>query len=144
LRWYTLPGWPARVNGHAAAMPIPAHYAGDSATAYKDYVTGHPGTVGVRVQPVIPSPDIGDKALAGLSRSEDAPDMIYPNLYWQQPHPTYWPGAGMAVSVRSDNMMPVPATDPRAPGAPLQVPIKMRGNKQIGQPAALVQWPVFG
>jgi len=142
VRWYTLPGWPARVLGQAAAMPVPARPPG-SAVHYKGDTTGHPGTVGVPVLPVVPSPDFGDIALMGVSRSSDAPNLIYPNQYWARPEPWFWPGAGMPVSYQSDNMMPVPATDPRSVNAPLQVPLTMRGVRDVKQPASLVQWPSY-
>jgi hypothetical protein len=144
VRWYTLPGWPARVLGHSAATPVPAHPAPGSAYQYKDGVTGHPGTVGIPVRPVVPSPDVGDKAQMGVSRSGDAPDFIYPNQYWARPEEGYWPGAGMPVSYQSDNLMPVPATDPRSVAAPLQVPINLRGQRQVKQPpSGLIQWPNY-
>ena len=142
MRWYTLPGWPARVNGHTAAMPVPALPPG-SAVHYKGDTTGHPGTMGVPVKPVIPSPDIGDAVQMGISRSGDAPNMIYPNQYWARPEPHYWPGAGMPVSYQSDNLMPVPATDPRGLNAPLQTPLNLRGIRNIRQPALLIQWPDY-
>ena len=42
MRWYTLPGWPARVNGHAAAMPTLTRAPG-SWEQYKDGTYGYPG-----------------------------------------------------------------------------------------------------
>ena len=143
MRFYTLPGWPARVFGHSAAMPGFTRPPGSS-WAYKDGVTGRPGTQGIPVSPQIPSPDWGDIAQMGLSRSGDAPNLIYPNQYWARPELGYWPGAGMPISYQSDNLMPVPATDPRSIPAPLQVPLAMRGNQQITQPAVLIQWPSYG
>ena len=142
MRFYTLPGWPARVLGHAAAMPTMTRPPG-SAHAYKDGTTGWPGTRGIPAHPVIPSPDEGDKAQMGISRSSDAPNLNYPNLYYARPEAEFWPGAGMPVSYQSDNLMPVPATDPRSVAAPLAVPITMRGNRQIRQPPTLIQWPGF-
>ena len=139
MRWYTLPGWPARVQGHAAAMPGLTRPPG-SGTQYKDGVTGRPGTQGIPVHPVVPSPDFGDIALMGFSRSSDAPDMFYPNQYWARPEAAYWPGAGMPVSYRSDNLMPVPAVDPRGIPARLAVPVVQRGQKQVRQPQAQPRW----
>jgi hypothetical protein len=145
VRWYTLPGWPARVLGHSAATPVPAHPAPGSAYQYKDGVTGWPGTKAIPAPvAVAPSPDWGDIAQMGVSRSSDAPSANYPNLYYVRPERDYWPGAGMPVSYRSDNLMPVPATDPRSVAAPLQTPVILRGNQQIAQPAPLIQWPHYG
>jgi hypothetical protein len=145
VRWYTLPGWPARVLGHTAATPVPAGAPGGSRLQYKDGVTGHPGTMAIPVDPVIPSPDVGDLAQSGASRSVNAPDAFWPNLYWAVPERDYWPGAGMPVSYHSDNMMPVPATDPRSVPAPLAVPLDSRRVQgftggAISQPPTLVQW----
>lgn len=144
-RWYTLPGWPARVLGYSAATPVMVRPPA-SAWAYKDGVTGYPGTQAVPVVPVIPSPDPGDMALMGVSRSGDAPNAFYPNQYWARPEAGYWPGAGMPVSYQSDNLMPVPATDPRGVPAPLAVPLDSRRVQgftggQIRWPANLIQWP---
>ena len=50
----------------------------------------------------------------------------------------------MPISYQSDNLMPVPATDPRGVAAPLAIPLKLRGKRQIGQPATLVVWPQSG
>ena len=124
--------WPARQNGHAALMPGLTRYAGSGAQEYKDGVTGQPGTQGIPVDPSwIPSPDIGDKAISGLSRSSDAPDVFYPNLYWVRPERGFYPGAGMPVSVNSDNLMPVPAADPRGIPAMLSKRVRQRGQSQI-------------
>jgi hypothetical protein len=139
VRWYTLPGWPARVQGHAAAMPNMTRPPG-SAWQYKDGVTGHPGTVQAPVPgPGVPTGPVA-QAMGGFSYTANCPG-FYPNLYYARPEASYWPGAGMPVSTHSDNLMPVPAQDPRGVAAPLQVPVRMRGNKQIRQPANLVQWP---
>jgi hypothetical protein len=139
LRWYTLPGWPARVNGHAAAMPNLTRPPG-SATQYKDGLTGHPGTVQAPGPgPGVPTGPVA-QAQGGLSYTAYCPG-FYPNLYYARPQAAYRPGAGMPISVASDNLMPIPATDPRGLNAPLQVPVTMRGVRQIRQPASLVQWP---
>jgi len=79
-------------------------------------------------------------AMGGYSFTANCPGH-YPNQYWARPQGQYWPGAGMPVSRESDNLMPVPATDPRGLNAPLQVPLTHRGVKQIRQPANLIQWP---
>jgi hypothetical protein len=125
-RWYTLPGWPARVLGHAAATPAMTRPPG-SAWAYKDAVTGTPGTVKVMDgTPGVPT---------GLCPG------FYPNVYVARPERSYRPGAGMPISVQSDNLMPVPARDPRGVPAPQSVPSQLRGSFQIKQPARIVSWP---
>jgi hypothetical protein len=140
VKRYTVPGWPASVQGHSAVTPTMTRMAGGGAMQYKDGLTGQPGTQAISVQPVVPSPDIGDLATAGLSRSSDTNNVFYPNLYWARPQRAYWPGAGMPVSVRSDNLMPVPAADPRGIPARLSIPIVQRGQQQISQPPAMPRW----
>jgi hypothetical protein len=140
VKRYTVPGWPATMAGHSAVTPNLTRLAASGAQQYKDGLTGQPGTQAIPVHPQVPSPDIGDKGLSGLSRSGDAPNYIWPNLYWARPQRGYWPGAGMPVSVRSDNLMPVPAADPRGTPATLSVPVIIRGQRQIVQPAAQPRW----
>ncbi len=141
MRRFTVPGWPATVRGHSAVMPHLNRIAGSGAMQFKDGVTGQPGTQAIPVQPVVPSPDFGDIAQMGLSRSSDAPNVIYPNLYWARPQRDYWPGAGMPVSVTSDNLMPVPAADPRGIPAMLARRPVQRGQKQIQALPSLPSWP---
>jgi hypothetical protein len=140
VKRYTVPGWPAAVQGHSAVTPTLTRMAASGAQQYKDGLTGQPGTQAIPVLPVIPSPDLGDLAQAGTSRSSDARDVIYPNLYFARPQRAYWPGAGMPVSVQSDNLMPVPAADPRGIPARLATPIVQRGQVQIRQPQAMPTW----
>ncbi len=140
MKRYEVPGWPAKIQGHSAVTPNLTRMAASGAQQYKDGLTGQPGTQAIPVHPVIPSPDFGDLTLMGTSRSTDAPNMIFPNLYWARPQRGYWPGAGMPVSVQSDNLMPVPAADPRGIPARLSVPVIIRGQKQIVQPAAQPRW----
>lgn len=139
MRLFTLPGWPARVNGHAAAMPQLTRPPG-SGLQYKDGTTGRPGTQKVmHGDPGVPTGVIA-LAMGGYSFTANCPG-FYPNQYWARPQGQYWPGAGMPVSVMSDNLMPIPATDPRSVAAPLAVPLSTRGVRNIPQPPALVQWP---
>jgi hypothetical protein len=129
---FTVPGWPSSVLGHSAVTPHMNRLAGSGARQYKDGVTGQPGTQRIPVHPRIPSPDIGDIAQAGLSRSSDAPNWFLPNLYWARPERDFWPGAGMPVIPATDSLMPIPATDPTgAPPARLAMPIVQRGQAQL-------------
>jgi hypothetical protein len=140
VKRYTVPGWPATQPGHTAITPNLTRMAASGAQQYKDGLTGQPGTQAIPVHPVIPSPDIGDTAQSGRSRSGDAPNHFFPNLYYARPQRGYWPGAGMPVSLVSDNLMPVPAVDPRGIPARLSMPIVQRGRKQIVQPQAQPRW----
>jgi hypothetical protein len=115
--------------------------AGSGAQQYKDGVTGQPGTQRIPVVPVIPSPDVGDQVSMGLSRSGDAPNWFLPNLYFARPQRDFWPGAGMPVGIEDDDLMPVPATDPRGVPARLATPIVQRGQRQIKARTPLTVWP---
>ena len=143
MRRFTVPGWPATVPGHAAVVPHLNRLAGSGAQQFKDGVTGLPGTAAIPVRPrdSVPSQAVADIAQMGLSRSSDAPDVFYPNLYWARPQGQFWPGAGMPVSVQSDNLMPVPAVDPRGIPATLANPLQIRGQAQIQQLPNLPAWP---
>ena len=110
--------------GLSAFLPHFTRLAASGATEYKGQVTGHPGTAAIPVRPlrqgIPPSPDPGDMVQMGLSRSSDAPDAFWPNLYYVTPEPGYWPGAGMPVQMynpvrpQDTTMIPVPATDLRS------------------------------
>lgn len=138
---YTVPGWPSQVSGHSAVTPHMNRLAGSGAQQYKDGVTGQPGTQRIPVVPVIPSPDVGDQVSMGLSRSGDAPNWFLPNLYFARPQRDFWPGAGMPVGIEDDDLMPVPATDPRGVPARLATPIVQRGQRQIKARTPLTVWP---
>ena len=49
----------------------------------------------------------------------------------------------MPVSVQSDNLMPVPATDPRAVQARMSAPIVQRGPRQIKARPTVTSWPAW-
>lgn len=141
MEGYTVPGWPARVQGHAAVTPHMTRMAGGGALQYKDGVTGQPGTQLIPID-ANPAPQCpAGQAQMGLSRTSDAPNNIRPNLYYARPQRAYYPGAGMPVSVRSDNLMPVPAVDPRGIPAMTQTPFRTRGASQIKWNPSIVMWP---
>jgi hypothetical protein len=115
--------------------------AGGGAQQYKDGLTGQPGTQAIPVSTSwVPAGGVSGQAAMGRSRSGDAPGYFYPNLYFARPQRAYWPGAGQPVSVRSDNLMPVPAADPRGIPARLSFPVAQRGQQQISQPQAMPTW----
>jgi len=140
---YTVPGWPSSVLGHSAVTPHFNGLAGSGAMQYKDGVTGQPGTQVIPVPPLDVDQGIVGVAQMGLSRTSDSPRSFRPNLYFARPQRQFWPGAGQPISVRSDNLMPVPATDPRGVPARMARPIVQRGSQQIRQPARLTQWPAW-
>jgi hypothetical protein len=163
---YTTTGIPQHLAagqnlGLSAFMPHFNRLAASGAQAYKGGVTGRPGTAGIAVDPMqqnVPSPDLGDIAQMGLSRSSDAPDMFWPNQYYDQPtivggkdgNDRFYPGAGMPIQVydpvrpQDTTMVPVPATDLRsvyqAHSAKLAGGISSQRNKALKQPATFVRW----
>ena len=138
---FRVPGWPAAVNGHSAVLPHMNRLAGSGAQQYKDGVDGQPGTLAIPAAGPGVEQGHSAQAQAGLSRTSDAPPWFRPNLYWARPERAFWPGAGQPVSVRSDNLMPVPAVDPRGIPARLATPVPLRYNKQIGWVPSLPMWP---
>ena len=133
--------WPAGQPGHPALVPHFNRHAGSGAQQYKSAVTGQPGTLAIPVHPVVPSPDAGDKALMGLSRSSDAPDVFYPNQYYERSlDGDGVMGPVVPVSVYSDNLMPVPAADPRGIPATRSALINQRGQAQIQAFPQLPRW----
>ena len=138
---YTVPGWPSSVIGHSAVTPHMNRLAGSGAQQYKDGLTGQPGTQVIPIPALDVDQGLVGKAQMGLSRSSDSPRSFRPNLYFARPQRSFWPGAGMPIRVRSDNLMPVPATDPRGVPARLAAPVVQRGSRQLGQKPAVVTWP---
>jgi len=120
---YSVPGVPAEAaKGITAFSPHFNRHAASGAAEYKYAVEGYPGTVGIPVparRDAQISPDYGDLASAGTSRSSDAPDAIYPNLYFQS-FIAEQPG-GNAPAIRRYNpvapgattLLPIPAEDSR-------------------------------
>src|ERR1700691_1936014 len=100
---YVVPGIPQGAQ-LSAFMPNWVRLGGSGAVQYKQAVSGSPGTSGIPAptRNTQISPDPGDLAQAGSSRSSDAPDMWYPQLYYQRSL-TERPGAGMPIRVYSDN-----------------------------------------
>jgi hypothetical protein len=139
---YVLSGIPAGAQ-LSAFMPHWTRYAASGAQRYKGSVSGQPGTMAVAAPTgdTVPSRDIGDLALAGTARSSDAPDFIWPNLYYDRT----LNGAGTMgpvtpVRIYSDNLMPAPAQDPRGRPARLAKTVRRGGQQQVSQPRALPRW----
>ena len=129
------------LGGISAFTPGFTRSAGSGAQQYKQGVNGQPGTQGIPAptRDTVPSPDLGDLAQAGCARSSDAPDMWYPNQYYQQTLQGN-PGPVTPVRVYSQNTLPVPAVDPRGHGALMARPAVFLGQNQIAQPRTLPYW----
>jgi hypothetical protein len=155
---------PGESLGLSAFFPHFTRLAASGAQSYKGGVTGRPGTAAIRMAPsrqgIPPSPDPGDMALMGTARSSDAPDAIWPNLYYDNPEVAaggagpgggrYWPGAGMPVQMydpvrpQDTTMIPVPAVDLRslyqARSATLAGGINAQQESQLRQAINFVRW----
>ena len=137
---YVVPGIPQGAQ-LSAFMPNWTRLAQSGAVQYKQAVSGSPGTTGVPA----PAPAIAAssgrsaQAMMGTSRSSDAPDVWYPQEYYQT-RLTERPGAGMPIRVYSDNLLPVPARDARGKSAVLSRPVLQRGRVQIAAPRVVPSW----
>jgi hypothetical protein len=100
-------------------------------------ISGHPGTYAITA----PAPHIEQSRAAqasmGRHRSSDAPNVIFPSLYWYASNPQ----KHAPVSRVSDNQMPVPAVRPAT--VIIASPLKTRkgGQRQIVQPQVIQKFP---
>lgn len=106
-----------RQNGATAFMPLRALtqsvMAVETAQGTPEGITGQPGTQGVAAPyPMATPPDPARPYFigGGLSRSWLMPARWYPVLYYRGQHLA---GTIGGVTVYSDNLMPMPAIDPR-------------------------------
>jgi hypothetical protein len=139
---YYLPGVPPGAS-LSAFMPHADKYAASGAQMFKGAVSGQPGTMAIPAPTgdTTPSPDAGDLVLAGTSRSSDSPDVWYPSKYFERSLDGDGSmGPVCPVQIYSNNLMPVPAVDPRGRGALLARPINQRGRRQIRQPRNVLSW----
>jgi hypothetical protein len=151
---YTVPGVPPQLASTAFTPHLNRH-AATGAQRYKYALHGSPGTVGIPAptRDTAPSPDPGDLALAGTSRSPDAPDVWYPTQYFQGVA-IERPGAGMPVRVYDPTqpgpttLLPVPAVDYRAQyqrdSARLSANWPSLGQRQIKEVPRLLRFPGLG
>src|SRR5271166_3525881 len=162
---YTTTGIPPQLAagealGLSAFMPHYNRLAASGAQVYKGGVTGRPGTASIAIDPgaqgVPPSPDPGDMALMGTSRSSDAPNSIWPNQYYDNPvwqggdGDRYYPGAGMPIQIynpvrpQDTTMIPVPAVDLqgvyRNKSALMSGPIDNQRESALKQAMNFVRW----
>jgi hypothetical protein len=117
---YVVPGIPPQVSaGLSAFMPHFDRQAAGGAQSYKYGVRGYPGTLGIPspTSSTQMHPDVGDLAQTGDSRSNDQPDVTFPNLYYERLIAEQ-PGAGMPILRVEDattgmrSLIPIPAVDP--------------------------------
>lgn len=136
--WYSVPGIPpSESNGLTAFMPHLNRAAGGGAQQYKYELHGRPGTQATAAPTGSTqiSPDMGDKAQAGTARSSDAPDVWFPQIYYQRVAAER-PGAGMPIWLAGDSIpdgygdiLPVPAVD---------VALRLRSGQAMSPPTGPV------
>ena len=131
--------------------PVPAYSGyGLGPWANGGNVDGQPGTMGVpsgtpdfpggiRVNGA-PVRGYGGGNAAGTGTM---PPVWYPQLYWltKLDGATLVSGNSQAMSVYSDNQMPVPAADPIGRAALLARPPVFTGSRTVSQPARVTSWP---
>lgn len=112
-------------------------YAGWSS---RGRIHGAPGTQGV----VAPDPagvreDVNSYAAVGQFSTQNAPNVIYPPLYWEADPPLE--KEKFPASVFSDNQMPVPALRPgyKIPAQPYLA--RHGGQAQVVQPQVVQRFP---
>jgi hypothetical protein len=127
---YSVPGATS-----TAFVPVPA--ATTAKIAYKNQVTGQPGTQGIPAAPAELAGQVnGAKLPAGYSGgSSYMPNTWYPDLWFERTLTETPP-----VSPYSDNQMPIPAADPRGTAAVLARPPVFLGQSQLVTPKAMPKW----
>lgn len=139
---YIVPGIPAGKD-RSAFTPNLTPRAASGAQSYKGAVSGQPGTMGIPVDNpgarVDPGPS--SQAAMGRARSSDAPNQFFPQLYYQRSLTNPPSSDAGRVRVYSDNMLPVPAVDPRGIPSTQFMPINQRGVAQLQSLPNLVTWP---
>lgn len=122
---------------HIGAALTPPYAPPAQAWSSRGQIVGYPGTCRVAA----PSPHVEQSRTAqasmGVSRSSNAPDAIYPSLYWNANNPQ----EHVRVSRVSDNQMPVPAVRPAT--VIIASPLKTRkgGQRQVIQPQVIQKFP---
>jgi hypothetical protein len=136
--WYSVPGIPPEEsNGLTAFMPHMNRLAGGGAQQYKYELHGRPGTQATAAPTgnTQMSPDVGDKAQAGTARSSDAPDVWFPQIYYQRVA-VEAPGAGMPIEridlapTGTRDVLPIPAVN---------VALQLRSRQAMSPPTGVVQ-----
>lgn len=111
-------------------------YAGWSS---RGKVFGQPGTMGIPVaDPAAIHHDVNSLAAVGTFSTPNAPNVIFPPLYWEADSPAdkeKFPG-----SVWSDNQMPVPAGRPGNYIVAAPYRARKGGQRQVTQPQVVQKW----
>lgn len=103
-------------------------------------VYGRPGTQAVMIKGPGVENSRTAQASAGLYRSSDSPDVIYPPLYWEAGS-GYGKKEHAPVSRISDNQMPVPALRPPNVLVFKTYIARKGGQRQVKQPQVVQTWP---
>lgn len=125
--------------GAAVTPRMTRTYAGWSS---RGPIYGAPGTRAILapMPAAIPQSTVG-LAATGRSRSSDAPNMIFPALYWEASLPLE--KEKFPASVFSDNQIPVPASRPA--NVIIADPYRARhgGQRQVVQPQVVQTFPAW-
>ena len=141
---------PAKLLGGITAFtPNMTRLAGSGAQMYKHAVTGQPGTQGIPA-PTEGNPltantdgvyDKSDLALMGGARSVNAPDTWYPQKWYERSlDGDGTMGPVVPARIFTDNIMPVPAQDPRGLPALMAFTPHFLGQNQVAQPRTMPRW----
>jgi hypothetical protein len=131
------------LGGITAFTPNMTRMAASGAQMYKHAVSGQPGTRAIPAPTTNTqmSPDLGDLAQTGFHRSSDAPQVWYPNTYYERSlDGDGTMGPVVPVRIFSDDMMPVPAQDPRGLPALMAFTPHFLGQQQVVQPRTMPRW----
>lgn len=112
-------------------------YAGWSS---RGRIHGAPGTQGIPApDPSAVREDVNSYAAVGQFSTANAPNVIYPPLYWEAEPPLE--KEKFPASVFSDNQMPVPALRPgyKIPAQPYMA--RKGGQAQVVQPQVVQRFP---
>lgn len=108
-----------------------------SAWSSRGPISGSPGTRAIHApRPVAVPQERTGMATMGTSRSSDAPDVIFPSMYY-----LVGPDQERApVSRISDNQMPVPALRPANVIVAKPYLTRKGGQRQVTQPQVVQRW----
>jgi hypothetical protein len=125
----------------AGSWLVPAPAQGFGSWSSNGAIHGQPGTEAIPAPAPAAVPQGWPRR---LHASSDAPDIIFPGLYYQDLQTTNGPNLHNTslVSYVSDNALPVPAIDPRGlPAVMSTPPPRVGGQGQVVSPYAVQNWP---
>lgn len=123
--------------GSALTPTITRTYAGWSS---RGKISGNPGVIGIPVDdPAAIREDVNSYATVGQFSTHNAPNIIFPSVYYENDAPLDKEKA--PVSVFSDNQMPVPASSPKKYYTATPFKARLGGQRQVIQPQVVQRFP---